>query len=93
MNKSNKVSQYKIRYTSGHWYNQMSTINHIYQVQFTMSMQDFSFVNNCVSEHQLPHAVDTSHTTPITHVNRGPKLLKLIGWRHCPCFRLSLIHI
>jgi len=40
-----------------------------------------------VSEHQLSHAVDVSHTTPITRVNRSPKLLKLIGWRHCPYFR------
>jgi len=40
-----------------------------------------------VSEYQLPPVIDASHTTPITHVNKGPKLLKLIGWRHCPCFR------
>ena len=31
-----------------------------------------------VREHQLPHAVDPSHTTPTTRVNRGPMLLKLI---------------
>jgi len=23
----------------------------------------------------------------ITCINQSPKLLKLIGWRHCPCFR------
>ena len=40
-----------------------------------------------VSEHQLPPVIDAFHTTPTTHVNRGSKLLKLIGWRHCPCFR------
>ena len=40
-----------------------------------------------VSEHQLPPVIDASHTTPITRVNRNPKLLKLIDWRHCPCFR------
>ena len=40
-----------------------------------------------VTEHQLPPVIDTSHTTPFTHVNQGPKLLKLIGWRHCLCFR------
>jgi len=40
-----------------------------------------------VSEHQLPHIIDVSHTTPITPVNQGPMLLKLIGWRHCPYFR------
>ena len=42
-----------------------------------------------VSEYQLPHAVDASHITPITRVNRSPKLLKLIGWRHCLCFMWS----
>jgi len=31
-----------------------------------------------VSEHQLPHVIDTSHTMPTTHANRGPMLLKLI---------------
>jgi len=40
-----------------------------------------------VSEHQLPPVIDASHTTPITRVNRNPKLLKRIGWRHYPCFR------
>ena len=40
-----------------------------------------------VSEHQSPHAVNKFHTTLTTHVNWGPMLLKLIGWRHCPCFR------
>jgi len=40
-----------------------------------------------VSEHQLPPVIDTSHTTPITRVNRDPKLLKLISWRHCLYFR------
>ena len=39
-----------------------------------------------VSECQLPPVIDTSHTTPITRANRGPKLLKLIGWRR-PYFR------
>ena len=29
----------------------------------------------------------TSHTTPISCINQGPMLLKLIGWRHCPFFR------
>ena len=47
----------------------------------------FSFVINYVSEHQLPPVIDASHTTPTTHVNQGPKLLKLIGWRRCPYFR------
>ena len=42
---------------------------------------------NYVSEHQLPHIIDASHTTLTTHANRGPQLLKLIGWRHCLCFK------
>ena len=50
----------------------------------------FSFVINYVSEHQLSHVTDTFHTTPITCVNQGPKLLKLIGWRHYLCFRWVL---
>jgi len=45
------------------------------------------FIINYVNEHQLPHVIDASHTTLNTHVNQGPKLLKLIGWRHCLCFR------
>jgi len=35
-----------------------------------------------VSEHQLSHAINASHTTPTTHVNLDLMLLKLIGWRH-----------
>ena len=31
---------------------------------------------NYISEHQLPHALNTSHTTPITHINWDPILLK-----------------
>jgi len=34
---------------------------------------------NYVSKYQLPPVIDASHTTPITHVNRNPMLLKLIG--------------
>ena len=33
---------------------------------------------NYVSEHQLSHVIDASHTTPITHANRDPQLLKLM---------------
>ena len=33
---------------------------------------------NYVSEHQLFHIVNTSHTMPTTHVNRDLMLLKLI---------------
>ena len=39
-----------------------------------------------VREHELSPVIDAFHTTPITCVNPGPKLLKLISWRHCPCF-------
>jgi len=42
---------------------------------------------NYVSEYQLSHGVDASHTKPTTHVNRCSMLLKLIGWRYYPCFR------
>ena len=42
---------------------------------------------NYVTEYQLSHVIDASHTTPTTHVNRDRMLLKLIGWRHCPFFR------
>jgi len=34
-----------------------------------------SVIINYVSEHQLPHAIDASHTTPITCVNQGLMLL------------------
>ena len=44
------------------------------------------FIINYVSEHQLPHVIDASHTTT-TRANRDPQLLKLIGWRHCLYFR------
>ena len=47
----------------------------------------FSFVINYVSKHQLSHVIDTSYTTPIVRANRGPMLLKLIGWRHRLCFK------
>ena len=30
-----------------------------------------------VSEHQLPHAVDASHTTPTARVNQCPKLFEI----------------
>jgi len=36
---------------------------------------------------QLQHAIDTFHTTPTTHVNRGLMLLKVISWRHCLCVK------
>ena len=54
-------------------YNQVNTN------QSTISYVIFNFVINYVREHRLPHAVNTSHTTPTTHINWGPMLLKLIG--------------
>ena len=40
-----------------------------------------------VRELQLPHAVNTSHTTPTIHVNWGPMLFETDWWRHCLCFK------
>ena len=40
-----------------------------------------------VSEYQLPYVINVTHTTPTTHVNRDPMLLKLISLRHYPYFR------
>ena len=37
--------------------------------------------------HQLPPVIDASHTRLLHMSIGGPKLLKLIGWRRCPCFR------
>jgi len=47
--------------------------------QLTMQYVRFNFVINYISEHQFPHAVNTFYTTPTTHINWGPMLLKLIG--------------
>ena len=46
--------------------------------QFTLYYARFIIVGY-VSEHQLPYAVNTSHTTPTTRVNWDLMLLKLIG--------------
>jgi len=35
----------------------------------------------------LSLVIGASHTKPITRVNRGPKLLKLIGWEYCMCIK------
>jgi len=72
---------------SGHAYSQVSIITCMYQVQSTMSYIRFSFVINYVSEHRLSSTVGASHTTPTICANRAPLLLKLTGWRYCPCFR------
>ena len=60
-------------------YNKLAHINH--------GLSCHSVVIHYVSEHQLPHVVNASHTTLTTHINQGPMLLKLIGWRHCMCFK------
>ena len=63
-------------------------IIHTYSRVITVSHNTLQcIIINYVSEHQLPHVIDASHTTPITRTNRGPQLLKLIGWRHCLYFR------
>ena len=46
--------------------------------QFTVHYEQFIIINY-VSKDQLPHTVDAHYTTPTTHVNWGPILLKLIG--------------
>ena len=64
--------------TSGHEYNQMSIISCMYQM-FAISHSTLLPVYYYVSEHQLLPVIDAFHTTPTTHVNQGPMLLKLIG--------------
>jgi len=48
-----------------------------YIKSITVQYTQFVIINY-ISEHQLSHAVDTSHTTSTTHVNQGPRLLKSI---------------
>ena len=62
----------------------MSTVRWIQSV--TIHYEQF-IIFYYVSEYQLPPAIGTSYTTPITGVNQSPMLLKLIGWRHCPCYK------
>ena len=63
-----------------------SGVQHTYMYQAkTISYSILLFIMSANTN--LPPVIDASHTTPIRHVNRDPKLLKLIGWRHCPCFR------
>ena len=66
-------------------YHNIYVYDKLTHVSYDVSCQ--LIVINYVSEQQLPHAIDTSHTTPSTHVNRGSKLLKLIGWEHCLYFK------
>ena len=68
------------RYLSWHTFTRYPSY-HIRVQSVTVYDKQF-IITNYVSEHQLPHIIDASHTTPATHVNRDPKLLKLIGWRH-----------
>ena len=68
-------------YKSGPDYNHVSIIV-IYM--YSQVIQSVTICNNqfiniyYVSEHQLSHVIDASHTTPTTHANRGPQLLKLV---------------
>jgi len=55
-------------------------------VKITVHYGRFIIINY-VSEHQLFHIVNTSHTMPTTHVNRGLMLLKLIEKRYYLYFR------
>ena len=74
---------------SGHVYSQVSIMVYIYVQSGDYSQSQYIMNSSVyyVSEHQLPHLIDASHTTPTTRINQGPKLLKLVGWRHCQCFR------
>jgi len=56
--------------------------------QFTVHYEISSFINY-VSEHQLSHIVNASHTMPSTHVNRS-YVIETDQWRNCPCFRWVL---
>ena len=74
---------YRIIYVSV-VYHGMEAYNKVAHIKHGVSCQ--SVIINYVSEHQLSYAIDAFHTTLITHVNRGPMLLKLIGLRSCPYF-------
>ena len=60
-------------------YSQVITVSHntLWTVHYYLLYQRTPIVtyNRCIP------------CSPITRVNQGPKLLKLIGWRYCPCFR------
>ena len=58
----------------------------MYQVK-TINYSTLLTLYYYVNEYQLPPVIDASYTMPTTRVNQDPMLLKLIGWRHCPCFR------
>ena len=55
----------------------MKYISQVITCQITVYYKQFIIINY-VSEHQLPHVIDISHTTPITNVNRDSMLWKLI---------------
>ena len=79
-----RSSVFHIIYVSG-IYHDRQTYNKLAHIKNGVSCQ--SAIINYVSKYQLQHLIDAFHTTPTTYVNRGPKLLKLIGWRHYLCFR------
>ena len=55
----------------------MKSISQVMTCQFTVYYEQFIIINY-VSEHQLSHVVDVSHTTATTHVNRDPKLEEIL---------------
>jgi len=64
---------------SSHVYSQVSithTHTHItsiyYRTYITSDHMSVAIFISYVSEHQLPHAANTSHTTPTTHAKWGP---------------------
>ena len=62
------------------------TVIYMYNQVITVSHNTLIFIIYYFSEHLLPPVIDASYTMRTTRVNRSPKLLKLIGWRHCPYF-------
>ena len=61
----------------------MSTSGEYSQLQYIIQF----IIINYVSEHHLPYIINASHTMPTIRVDKDSKLLKLIGWRLCSCFR------
>jgi len=63
------------------WHTCIRCLSYYVYIKFSLQCQCKIqvLVINYVNEHQLPHVIDASYTTPTAHVNQGPKLLKLIG--------------
>ena len=67
----------------------MEYISQVITYQFTVYYEQFIIINY-VNEHQLSPAIDASHTTPTSPINRRPILLKPIGWRYSPYCKWDL---